>query len=467
MHEPMAYPTVGLPVQPGHPQPALPPMPGAASSISTSVIAELPTQRGPVSGPALPPAPGQPAGRLFNAEDFAVAELEASAIWDRIIAIAVHEQASDIHLTYQKDGLHVAVRIDGRVHSQGAMPAELGQRLTNHVKVLARVDVGERRRPQDGHFGLTLDGRPIDLRVSVLPTNHGEAVAIRILDREASTLPLEQLGLTDFQFRDLRGMMEAPSGLVLVTGATGAGKTTTLYALLRTLAAEQRKIITVENPIEYDLPRVDQTQVNRKLGLDFPTLVRSVLRHDPNVIMIGEVRDGETAAAVVRAANSGRLVFATTHAMHCGAALESLIALGAHPHFLARSFRGAIAQTLVRRLCPYCTVRLEETADMRLMDDVLRRLSPGERPVLSMGRGCPHCRHTGYRGRIGVFEVLLANDEIRTMISRGAPARDIYNAALRSGMMSIQDAGKLAALRGLTTIEELLQNVSEIWTGGN
>ncbi|MEW6250777.1 MAG: GspE/PulE family protein [Planctomycetota bacterium] len=415
--------------------------------------------------PSEPVRPATPAGRLFNAEDFAVAELDAVAIWDRIIAMAVREQASDIHFTYQKDGLHTAVRLDGRLHNQGVLPAELGQRITNHVKVLARLDMGERRRPQDGHFGLTLDGRPIDLRVSVLPTNHGEAVAIRLLDREASTLPLEQLGLTDFQLRDLRGMIEAPSGLILVTGATGAGKTTTLYAVLRALAHEHRKIITVENPIEYDLPHVDQTQVNRKLGLDFPTLVRGVLRQDPNVIMIGEVRDGETASAVVRAANSGRLVLATTHAIHCGAALESLIALGAHPHFIARCFRGAIAQTLVRRLCPYCTVALQETADMRLMDEVLRRLGPEERPVLSLGRGCPHCRHTGYRGRIGVFEVLVGDDRLRTMISRGAAAREIYQAAVEAGMLSIQNAGKLAALRGLTTIEELMQNISEIWTG--
>lgn len=405
-------------------------------------------------------------GRLFNAEDFALAGLDAPDIWERIITVAVREQASDIHLTYQTDGLHVSVRLDGRLTFQGGMPTELGQRLTNHVKVLARLDVGERRRPQDGHADLAVDGRPIDLRVSVLPTSHGEAVAIRILDRDAGALALEQLGLSDAQLREMRAMAESPSGLVLVTGATGAGKTTTLYTLLRHLANDHRKIVTVENPIEYDLAGVDQTQVNRKIGLDFPTLVRAVLRQDPNVIMIGEVRDSETAAAVVRAANSGRLVFATTHAIHCAAAIESLIALGAHPHFVARSFRGAIAQTLVRRLCPYCTVPLEETADMRLMESVLRCLKTDERPLLSMGRGCPHCRHTGYRGRIGVFEVLAGSDEIRSMISRGAAARDIYACAARHNMMTIADAGKLAVLRGLTTIEELMQNVSEICSDG-
>lgn len=410
------------------------------------------------------PPPALP-GQLFSAPEFATAGMDTRDIWERIVTVAIREQASDVHLTYQKDGLHVGVRLDGRLAPQGVMPTELGQRLTNHVKVSARLDVGERRRPQDGHCTWNIDGRAVDLRISVLPTLHGEAVAVRILDREAGTLEIGQLGLTDGQRRDLLAMIQSSSGLILVTGSTGAGKTTSLYALLRHLAGEHRKIITVENPIEYDLPAVDQTQVNRKIGLDFPTLVRSVLRQDPNVIMIGEVRDGETAAAVVRAANSGRLVFATTHALHCGAALESLVALGAHPHFVARSFRGAIAQTLVRRLCPYCTVKLEETADMKLLDGVLRWLEPGQRPVLSMGRGCPHCRHTGYRGRLGVFEVLVASDEIRSLISRGAPAREIYNCAVNGGMLTIADAGKLAALRGATTIEELMLSVSEVWTG--
>lgn len=417
--------------------------------------------------PLAPSSYGAPAaGRLFNAEDFALAELDASVAWERIATLSVRERATDIHLTYQQDGLRVAVRLDGRLAPQGVMPAELGQRLTNHVKVLAHLDLGERRRPQDGHCSMVVDDRPIDLRVSVLPTNHGEALAVRILDREVGLLRFEQLGLTDGQLRDVRGMVESPAGLVLVTGATGAGKTTTLYALLRHLAGAQHKIITVENPVEYDLPEIDQTQVNRKLGLDFPTLVRSVLRHDPNVIMIGEVRDTETAEAVVRAANSGRLVLATTHAIHCGAALESLIALGAHPHFVARAFRGAIAQTLVRRVCPYCAVRLEETGDVQLMEGVRRWLRAGEEPVLSMGRGCPHCRFTGYRGRLGVFEVLVADDEMRSMIAAGAAARDVYGRAVGQGMLTIADAGKLAVFRGQTTIEELLQNVSEIWTGG-
>lgn len=418
--------------------------------------------------PGAPNAPGAFAerGRLFNAEDFAVADLAPPEVWNRIITVAVREQASDVHIAAQRDNTPVAVRLDGRLCPQGALPADLGQRVINHVKVTANLDPAERRRPQDGRIAETVDGRRVDLRIAVLPTRHGESVAIRIQDREAALLEMEQLGLAERQFTGLQALIEAPSGLVLVTGPTGAGKTTTLYALLRKLADGSRKIVTVETPIEYDLPGIEQSEVNYKIGVDYAALVRAALRQDPNVIMIGEVRDAETAEAVVRAANSGRLVLATTHAVHAAAAVESLVALGAHPHFVARALRGALAQTLVRRLCPYCTVPLAETADNLVLEDVKHLLGPHERPMLSLGRGCPHCRHTGYRGRVGVFEVLVANDELREMISRGEPSRAVYNCALgKHDLVTIAQAGKLAALRGLTTIEELVQNISEIWTG--
>lgn len=407
------------------------------------------------------PRPGQ----LFVAEDFAVAELQPAEIWDRIVTASVRQQASDVHLTSQADGTYVAVRVDGNLTPQGKLPADLGTRLVNHVKVLASLDLGERRRPQDGSLAIRIDDRPIDLRIAIFPTHHGEDAAVRLLDRSTALLQIEQLGVLPEQMRELENLLASPSGLILVTGATGAGKTTTLYALLNHLARDDRKIVTVENPIEYDLPKINQSQVNYRIGVDYATLVRSVLRQDPNVIMIGEVRDAETADAVVRAANSGRLVFATTHAVHAAAAVESLIALGAHPHFVGRSFRGVIAQTLVRKLCPYCGVRIEETSDEQLFEDVKKLLRPGEHPALSMGRGCPHCRHTGYHGRLGVFEVLNANDKTRDLIARRGTARRIYAEAQRQGLITIAQAGKLAALRGLTTVEELLQNVSEIWTG--
>lgn len=405
-------------------------------------------------------------GQLFIAEDFALCDLSAPEIWDRIFSIAVREQASDLHLTYQAEGMRIGVRLDGRMHDQGVLPAEIGQRVTNHVKVLSRMELSERRKPQDGRLTLELDGRCVDLRISLLPTSHGEDIAVRILDRDTSLLSVDRLGVSDCQSRDLNTLVESPSGLILVTGSTGAGKSTTLYALLQHLADGTRKCVTIEDPIEFDLPGVNQSQVNHRIGVDWAMLLRSVLRHDPNVIMLGEIRDSETATAAVRAANSGRLVLATSHATYSAAAVEGLISLGAHPHFVARALRGVIAQTLVRRLCPYCTLRLEETSDLALLEDVQHLLTPEERPVLSMGRGCPHCRHTGYRGRLGVFEIMIADELTREMITHGRAAREVYAHAVERGMITIAQAGKLSALRGMTTVEELLNNVSEIWTGG-
>ncbi len=418
----------------------------------------------PMTFTAAPQRGELPAGRLFHTGDFVAAGLDAAAIWERIVTAAVRNRGSDIHLSFHDD-LLIAVRLDGRLLPQGHLPLELGQRLLNHAKVSARLDPAEKRRPQDGHIRVTIDERPIDLRLSLFPTNHGESAALRIQDRATSLLALEELGLSERQYGALAALVEAPSGLVLVTGPTGTGKTTTLYAILRRLADGSRKIVTIEDPIEYDLPGVEQSEVHLKIGLDPATLMRAALRHDPNVIMIGEVRDAETADAVVRAANSGRLVFATTHAVNSAAAVESLVALGAHPHFVARAFRGAIAQTLVRRLCRYCTVPLAETAETGILDDVRHLLGPHERPVLSLGRGCPDCRHTGYQGRTGLFEILVASDEVREQIAHGVPAREIRALARQARMISMDEAGKLAALRGLTTVEELVQNVSELWTG--
>ena len=412
------------------------------------------------------PREGDVSQRLFNAEDFAVADLQPAEVWDRIITVAVREQASDVHVTFQNDRAPVAVRLDGRLFPQGCLPRDLGQRLVSHVKVAATLDPAERRRPQDGRIDQEVDGRPIDLRVAILPTKHGECLAVRVQDRQVGLLELDQLGMDRRQLTVLSDLIDAPSGLILVTGPTGSGKTTTMYAMLRRLADGSRKIITVETPIEYDLPGTEQSEVNYKIGVDYAALVRAALRQDPNVIMIGEVRDTETAQAVIRAANSGRLVLATAHAVNAATAVESLIALGAHPHFVARSLRGAVAQTLARRLCPCCTIPLDETTDDQLLGDVQHLLQPGEQPTLSLGRGCPHCRHTGYRGRIGAFEVLVADEEIRGLIRRGAAAREVHAHAVRQQMVTIAEAGKLAVLRGQTTIEELVQNVSEIWAGG-
>jgi type II secretory ATPase GspE/PulE/Tfp pilus assembly ATPase PilB-like protein len=421
------------------------------------------SEQAPPQDTAATPAAGRGAQAIISPEDFTLEGLDAPEIWIRISTAAVREQASDIHLTYQKDGLHVALRLDGQLVEQGVLPPDHGNRLTNHVKVQAALDVSESRRPQEGHILTAIDGREVDIRVGLLPTNHGEDLALRILDRDTALLSIEELGLLEPQMPQLESLLAAPSGLILVTGSTGAGKTTTLYALLRKLASGSRKIVTIENPIEYDLPGVTQSEVHYRIGLDYGTLLRGVLRQDPNVMMIGEIRDAETAAALVRAANSGRLVLATSHAAHVAAAVESLISLGANPHFVGRAFRGAIAQTLVRRVCPKCSEPLSETRDESLLSEVQHLMPEGREPTLALGRGCAHCRHTGYRGRMGIFEVLVANEEVRNKIAAGAMARELYDTVREQGVITLEDAGKLAAALGQTTLEELFAHVTELW----
>ncbi|MBN1490276.1 MAG: type II/IV secretion system protein [Phycisphaerae bacterium] len=396
--------------------------------------------------------------KLIDLEGFIAAGETASELWERLVEAAVHNRASDIHLAWQADGLHVALRLDGQLTPQGRIASvDESNRLINHVLVMAALDVGERRRPQAGRAMAKVDDRGIDLRVSVLPTNHGRDVVVRVLDRTVSLLEIEALGLPRRELNRLLGLVSAPSGLVLITGPTGAGKTTTLYATLNRLNDGTRKIVTIEEPIEYDLNGINQAQVNYRIGVDYASLLRTVLQQDPNIIMIGEVRDAETAATAVRAAVTGHLVFATLHAIEASAAVETLISLGAHPHFLGRALRGVVAQTLVRRLCPKCAERIDETEAVLPLDDVRELIGPDEKPALSMGRGCEHCHGSGYSGRMGLFEILVVTDELRRLIEERQPTAEIQAAAARTGMWTLQQVGKLAALRGETTIEELVR----------
>ena len=380
------------------------------------------------------------------------------ALWGRLVEVGVLNNASDIHLTYQSDGLHVALRIDGQLVEQGRIESlELAHRVSNHVKIVGALDLGERRRPQSGRAMAKVADRAVDLRISALPTIHGQDLVVRILDRTVSLLDVEQLGLRRRERNRMFGLTSVPSGLVLVSGPTGAGKTTTLYAILRKLNDGTRKIITIENPTEYDLPGINQSQVHAKLGLGFHGLLQTVLQQDPDVIMIGEVRDVETASTAVRAAVTGHVVFATTHAIRAAEAVESMISLGAHPHFLGGALRGVIAQNLVRAVCPQCAERIDETAALLPLDDVSQLLEADQTPSLAIGRGCDHCFGTGYRGRVGLFEILVTDAEIRHLIENRRPADEIHRAAVNGGMVTLQQSGKLAAFLGQTTVEELVR----------
>lgn len=398
---------------------------------------------------------------LIDIDALTERDASASEMWGALLAAAVGVHASDIHLTSEADGLNASFRIDGELVPQGRFASgPPANRLRNHIKVAGDLDLGELRRPQDGRAIAEVGEHTVDLRISALPTNHGQDLVVRILDRSVSMLDIERLGMGRRLLNRLLGLINSPNGLILVTGPTGAGKTTTLYAILNRLNDGTRKIITIENPVEYDVPGINQAQVNYRLGIDYGVLLRTVLRQDPNIIMIGEVRDAETANAAVRAAVTGHLVFATMHAVEASAAVESLISLGAHPHFLAWALRGVIAQNLVRRVCADCSERIDETAAVLPLDEIKSLVGPGETPALAMGKGCDKCHQSGYRGRMGLFEVLVSSEEIRNCIEQRRPAREIRESAIKAGMLSLQQTGKLAAFQGRTTVEELIRTLS-------
>jgi type II secretory ATPase GspE/PulE/Tfp pilus assembly ATPase PilB-like protein len=398
--------------------------------------------------------------QLINLAILSDPDLPVSQAWHHILEMAVRNEASDVHLSYQSDGMHIDLRIDGQLLPQGIIGSfENAMRITNHIKVMAQMDVGERRRPQSGRATALVDDRNVDLRISMLPSNHGPDVVLRILDRSVSLRSLEELGLMRRELNRLVGMITSPSGLILVTGPTGAGKTTTLYAILNRINDGTRKIITIENPIEFDLTGINQSQVNYRLGVGFNALLPTALQHDPDVIMIGEVRDTETAATAVRAAATGHLVFATMHATGTAEAIISLMNLGGHPHFVGRTLRGVIAQNLVRCLCQTCSERIAETEAIIPLDDIRHLIPEGETPALSMGKGCDNCHQSGYKGRMGLFEIMVADENLGRIIEQGGTGEQMLQYASEKGMLNIQQVGKLAAVRGQTTVEELLRTI--------
>jgi len=312
---------------------------------------------------------------IFNVTDVIGDDADPILVWEAIVSKAIAAGVSDIHMLSQQDGVELAFRLDGDMHHQGVLPDDFARRTISHVKTMADIDLGESRRPTEGRMKIEVDGRPVDLRVSAVPTIHGQDMVVRIFDRTISLRELVELGLHAEQLDLLEDMIQRPHGLILVSGPTGSGKTTTLYAMLRRLAGKGRKIITIENPVEYDLPGVNQTQINPRIGVTFSTMLAAILRQDPDIIMVGEIRDEETAVTAVRAANTGHLVLATTHATRASRAVETLLSLGVHPYFLAIALRGVIAQVLVKRICPQCKQVLPETADMVVEDAIRSRLT--------------------------------------------------------------------------------------------
>ena len=393
---------------------------------------------------------------IFPVTEAVSSETDVVLLWEAMVDRAVAHRVSDIHLLCQCEHYNLAFRVDGDMEVQGQIPTPFVRRLISHVKSVAGMDIAEHRRPTEGRMKLPAAGRTVDLRISVVPSIHGQDMVVRLLDREISLLKLPELGMLTEQTDQLQDILARPGGLILVTGPTGSGKTTTLYAMLQQLAGTKRKIITIEDPVEYDLDGINQTQVNPRAGVTYARMLTAILRQDPDIIMVGEIRDPETAMTAVRAANMGNLVLATTHASRASQAVETVLSLGVHPFFLAVALRGVIAQVLVKRICPQCRQPMPETCDMILDEAVARRLGDVQ-AQLYHGVGCEHCQHTGYRGRMGLYELFMPNESIKKLILDRSSAVDIEDVVAQRGWLRLEQAGILAAVTGQTSMEEAVR----------
>jgi general secretion pathway protein E len=375
---------------------------------------------------------------------------------NQMIARAVETHASDLHLEPFPDRLRVRYRYDGVLHEVEPPPARLQAAVISRIKIMARLDIAERRLPQDGRIKLTVRGHEIDFRVSTMPALYGEKVVLRVLDRTAVDFDYEKLGLPEDVRAGLERAFELPNGMVLVTGPTGSGKTTTLYTGLTKLNTIERNVVTVEDPIEYQLAGINQIQVRPQIGLNFATLLRSILRQDPDVIMIGEIRDLETVQIAVQAALTGHLVLSTVHTNSAAATMTRLRDMGLEDYLMTATLKAVLAQRLVRKLCRHCREPDEAPAPLRERFG-LDRLAGNRAITLYHPRGCPECRGTGFRGRRAIAELLVPNRTTDRLILDGADDLTIERAAIEGGMRPIFDSGLLAVLEGDTTIEEVVR----------
>jgi len=395
-----------------------------------------------------------------NEVDFQSAEGDSSAeqTVTHLVQQAAAMPASDLFFQSNEDDVIVSVRHLGVMRELTRLSPLTGRRVMNYIKTMANLDLTERRHPQDGRWIYEgRDGAKLDLRINTLPTLHGEDFALRLLSRDDTLNQLDRLGLLRSQRNDVTAMLDSPSGLILVTGPTGAGKTTTLYSCIHRLNDGKRKINTIEDPVEYEVEGVRQSAVSLATDIDFPELLRSVLRQSPDVIMIGEIRDSITAQTAIRAANSGLLVLATLHAGVTSTAIQSMFAFDVKPHFLAFCLRGIITQRLVRVLCERCRVAIDISDAPLVFEEVKSWLGSGEGARIYSPKGCPECHHTGYRDRSGVFEVMTIGQNIRQMVSDVRPAADIHRAAIDAGMLEFRRVGLVKVAEGVTTTEEILR----------
>lgn len=408
-------------------------------------------------------------------------DLPVIKIVDTLIKHAILQQASDIHIEPNEEGVVVRYRIDGILHDAMTLPKEILPFVVARVKVLSNLKLDEHRLPQDGRFKMLDDDLNYSFRVSVIPVYGGEKVVMRILNESSKGLTLEQVGFEGRSLEIVQSNIRKPHGMVLISGPTGSGKTTTLYTMIDIVNSREVNISTVEDPIEYRMPGVNQTQVNSKIGLTFSAGLRSLLRQDPDIIMVGEIRDSETAEIAAHAAMTGHLVFSTIHTNSAAGAFPRLIEMGVEPFLVASTVNVVIAQRLVRRICPNCTAAyslddaaissLERTLDVDAIMEVIQRdprvaqkletAKTFSKIPLQKGAGCDHCGQSGYKGRVGIFEVLEADDEVSKLISQEKTSLEIENLARKKGMLTMLEDGFIKVITGVTTLEEVLRVTKE------
>jgi type IV pilus assembly protein PilB len=372
-----------------------------------------------------------------------------------ILYQAIRDRASDIHLEPFEDEFKIRYRVDGVLYELEAPPLHLATALISRVKVMSGLDISEQRVPQDGRIDLAIGGRPVDLRVSTLPTMFGESCVMRVLDRSVVSLDMGQIGLRDEEIDRVKSLIDLPHGIILVTGPTGSGKTTTLYSALNDANDVGIKIITTEDPVEYDLEGIIQVQINEDIGVTYAACLRSILRQDPDMILVGEIRDRETAQISVEASLTGHVVFSTLHTNDAPLAITRLVDIGVEPFLIAATLEAVVAQRLVRRVCVDCKTFYDPSVEILRELDLTPDQVGGKQ--FAYGKGCKSCNGTGYRGRVGLFEIMIVSDTIRNQIMDRAPNSDIRTTARQEGMRTLRESGLLSIYEGVTTVEEVLR----------